>query len=164
LLTRGVFDLGEVLFLFLPAEKQEVADYHYWFYNGVAALGAARADRTELNRFTTLIMDELNRTARGEVDERSYLLKQKLARRQGKPGSETKIMRQYVRQALEDTLTLYLHGLCCDIDVDPGPRQLASRYLRRRLELLAEWFPPNPGFVLFPSEPRPTSEPEEIGD
>lgn len=158
LLTRSNFDLQEALFLFLAAEQQEVADYHYWFYNGVAALATARVDRAELTRFTGLIVDELNRNARGEVDERSFHMKQKLMRRQRMPGTGTKLMRQYVKQAMEDTLTLYLHGLCCDIDVDPGPRQLASRYLRRRLEMLAEIFPPGPGHPLFPPEPRPNEE------
>jgi hypothetical protein len=33
-------------------------------------------------------------------------------------------------------LTLFLHGICCDIDVETGPRQLLSRYLRKRLELI----------------------------
>ena len=55
---------------------------------------------------------------------------------------ETKLFREYARQAFEDTLTLYLHGTCCDIDVETGPRQMPSRYLRRRLELLISLFPP----------------------
>lgn len=32
-----------------------------------------------------------------------------------------------------------------------GRAQLASRYLRKRLELLAEIFPPNPDYLLFPA-------------
>ena len=47
-----------------------------------------------------------------------------------------KAFRAYARQSFIDTLTLYLHGICCDIDVDTGPRQLPSRYLRKRLLLL----------------------------
>jgi len=27
-------------------------------------------------------------------------------------------------------MTLYLHGICCDIEWKPGPRQMPSRYLR----------------------------------
>lgn len=158
-LARSAFALEEAVFVFLAAENQEVADYHYWFYNGVAELAAARVDGVELGRFSSLVADELNRSARGEVDERSYNLKQKLGRRQRLPGSDSKLMKDYIRQALEDTLTLYLHGLCCDIDVEPGTRQLSSRYLRKRLELLAEIFPPNPGFQVFPPEPRKEQQP-----
>jgi hypothetical protein len=157
-LARSCFALEEAVFLFLAAESQEVADYHYWFYNGVAELATARLDRSEFSRFNLLVADELNRSTRGEVDERSYHLKQKLNRKQRMPGSDTKLMKEYVNQAIEDTLTLYLHGLCCDIDVEPGPRQLASRYVRKRLELLAEIFPPNPGFVVFPAAPRERPE------
>lgn len=153
-LTSSVFDVGDALFLFLAAEQQEVADFHYWFYHGVAELESERIEPEVYHRYQGLILDEMNRMARGEVDERSYELKHKMARRAGKPASETKAMRQYVNQSLADTLTLYLHGLCCDIDVEPGPRQLASRYVRRRLELLAEVFPPNPGYVLFPANPE----------
>ena len=153
-LTSSVFDVSEALFLFLAAEQQEVADFHYWFFHGVAELEAERIDPDAFNRYQSLVLDEINRMARGEVDERSYELKQKMARRAGKPAGEAKAMRQYVSQSLADTLTLYLHGLCCDIDVEPGPRQLASRYVRRRLELMAEFYPPNPGFLLFPSDPE----------
>ena len=56
------------------------------------------------------------------------------------------------RQSFADTLTLYLHGICCDIDVDTGPRQLPSRYLRRRLLLLEELFAPPPGYAVFPEQ------------
>ena len=64
----------------------------------------------------------------------------------------TKSFRAYAREAMIDTLTLYLHGLCCDLDVEAGPRQLASRHLRRRLELLRELFPPPRGVAVFPEE------------
>ena len=59
---------------------------------------------------------------------------------------------RYARQSLIDSLTLYLHGICCDIDVETGPRQLPSRHLRRRLELFHEIFPPPDGYVVFPEE------------
>ena len=48
--------------------------------------------------------------------------------------------------------SLYLHGICCDIDVEPGPRQLPSRYLRKRLVLLEELYPPPEGYVVFPED------------
>ena len=60
--------------------------------------------------------------------------------------------RDYARQAFVDTLTLYLHGACCDIDVETGPRQMPSRYLRRRLELLMSLFPPPEGYAVLPEQ------------
>jgi len=58
----------------------------------------------------------------------------------------------YQAQSFIDTLTLYLHGICCDIDVDTGPRQLPSRYLRKRLQLLQELFPAPEGYAVFPED------------
>ena len=49
-------------------------------------------------------------------------------------------------------MTLYLHGICCDLDVETGPRQLASRHLRKRLELLEREFPPPSGYAVFPED------------
>jgi hypothetical protein len=82
--------------------------------------------------------------------------------RRGKKGTSraSSAFREYARQSFIDTLTLYLHGICCDIDVDTGPRQLPSRYLRKRLIELEELFPPPQGYAVFPeqldqAEPRP---------
>ena len=53
-------------------------------------------------------------------------------------------------------MTLYLHGICCDIDVETGPRQLPSRYLRKRLQLLRSQYPPPDGYAVFPEEVKET--------
>ena len=73
-------------------------------------------------------------------------------RRQANARKETKLFRDYARQSFEDTLTLYLHGTCCDIDVETGPRQMPSRYLRKRLELLYSLYPPPEGYAVFPEQ------------
>lgn len=67
-------------------------------------------------------------------------------------GLNSEIFRGYVRQAFVDSFTLYLHGICCDIDVDTGPRQLPSRHIRKRLEMPYEVFPPPKGYAVFPEE------------
>jgi hypothetical protein len=69
----------------------------------------------------------------GEVDEESWQAKQALLRRQNGVKRDTRLFEEYARQSFIDTLTLYLHGICCDIDVETGPRQLPSRHLRKRL-------------------------------
>ena len=98
------------------------------------------------------IREELSAEVHGEVDEKGWHLKQALVRRQTNVRKETKLFRDYARQAFEDTLTLYLHGTCCDIDVETGPRQMPSRYLRRRLELLVSLFPPPEGYAVLPEQ------------
>ena len=130
----------------------DVAEYHYRFYNALAALTADRWSEEVRERFFRTIREELGAEVHGEVDEKGWHLKQALVRRQTNVRKETKLFRDYARQAFEDTLTLYLHGTCCDIDVETGPRQMPSRYLRRRLELLVSLFPPPEGYAVLPEQ------------
>jgi hypothetical protein len=140
------------LLLVLPVKDLEVADYHYQFYNALAGMVASRWTLDTQERFFRTIREELSSEVHGEVDEKSWHLKQALLRRQTNVRKETKLFRDYARQAFEDTLTLYLHGTCCDIDVETGPRQMPSRYLRRRLELLMSLYPPPEGYAVLPEQ------------
>jgi hypothetical protein len=140
------------LVLALAVKEVEVADYHYQFYNALSALVAEGWPEEVQARFHRTIREELSAEVHGEVDEKSWHLKQALLRRQTNVRKETKLFREYARQAFEDTLTLYLHGTCCDIDIETGPRQMPSRYLRRRLELLISLFPPPEGYAVLPEQ------------
>ena len=145
-------ELDNLNVLAFGVKDLEVADYHYQFYNVLASLVAERWPQEVQDRFFRTIREELSAEVHGEVDERSWHLKQALLRRQTNVRRETKLFRDYARQAFEDTLTLYLHGTCCDIDVETGPRQMASRYLRRRLELLVSLYPPPEGYAVLPEQ------------
>jgi hypothetical protein len=136
----------------LAIKDREVAEYHYYFFRAVATLAADHLPAEVEEAFHRLLRDELSNRIHGEVDDQGWQLKQSLLRRQSNLRRETKAFRTYARQAFIDTLTLYLHGICCDIDVETGPRQLPSRFLRRRLELLHSYFPPPPGYAVFPEE------------
>jgi hypothetical protein len=141
-------DKEEVLLFALKG--QEVAEYHYRLYHLLARfMGDLWSDQAR-ELYSALIREELFARAHGEVDEESWRLKQELLRRQNSFRKDTKLFRDYVRQSFVDTLTLYLHGICCDIDVETGPRQLRSRYLRHRLNLLHELYPPPKGYAVFP--------------
>ena len=141
-------DHEEVLLFAL--KDQEVAEYHYRFYHVLATLTADLWSDEAQNRYSGLLRDELTAAVHGEVDEESWHLKQGLLRRQTNIRKETKLFRDYARQSFIDTLTLYLHGICCDIDVETGPRQLPSRHLRKRLSLLHSLYPPPAGYAVFP--------------
>jgi hypothetical protein len=145
-------DTGDMTILALGIKEIEVADYHYQFYNALSAVVADRWPPDVQERFYRTIREELSAEVHGEVDEKSWHLKQALLRRQTNVRKETKLFREYARQAFEDTLTLFLHGTCCDIDVETGPRQMPSRYLRRRLELLISLFPPPEGYAVLPEQ------------
>jgi hypothetical protein len=134
-------------------KETEVADYHYRFYRAIAELVAGRAGRGVHPGYVDLIDAEFARNAHGEVDEPSWRLKLDLNDRDRLAGPHrTPAFRRYLRQSFVDTLTLYLHGICCDIDIEPGPRQLASYLLRKRLELLRDSYPPPKGFAVLPED------------
>ena len=145
-------ELADLTVIVLAIKDIEVADYHYQLYSALAAFVARKWPPEVQDRFFRAIREELSAEVHGEVDEKSWHLKQALKRRQTNVRKETKLFREYARQAFEDTLTLYLHGTCCDIDVETGPRQMPSRYLRKRLELLASLYPPPAGYAVFPEQ------------
>jgi hypothetical protein len=141
-------NLGGETVLAFALKDREMAEYHYRFYHLLANVLAEQWSPEAEARYTRLLREELNAEVHGEVDEASWRLKQTL--RRGKSAAAAKNFGKYARQSFIDTLTLYLHGICCDIDVETGPRQLPSRYLRKRLLLLEELFPPPKGYAVFP--------------
>ena len=140
---------GETVLAFALKDR-EMAEYHYRLYHLLAnVLGEQWGPEAEAG-YSRLLREELNADVHGEVDEASWRLKQSL--RRGKSAAAAKNFGKYARQSFIDTLTLYLHGICCDIDVETGPRQLPSRYLRKRLLLIEELFPPPKGYAVFPEQ------------
>jgi len=154
---------GSVLLLF-GVEDLEVADYHYHLYHELARIAVDRLDEERLRDFNGMLREELINHVNGEVDDQSWTLKQALRRRQTNMKRETKGFLEYARESFIDTLTLYLHGICCDIDVETGPRQLPSRYLRKRLELIEDLFPPPSGYALFPEDIEAAEEAAEAAN
>ncbi len=138
--------------LFFTVKDEEVSDYHYYFFDEIAALISHRWPQKVQDVYHGLLREELSSEVHGEVDEKSWHLKQTLLRRPMAARKDGKPFRDYARQSFEDTMTLYLHGLCCDIDVETGPRQLPSRHLRKRLEALKALFPPPEGHAVFPED------------
>jgi hypothetical protein len=138
--------------LFFTVKDEQIADYHYFFYDEVAALLSQRWSAKVQDVWNRLLREELSSEVHGEVDERSWHFKQILLRRPMASRKDGKPYRDYSRESFRDTMTLFLHGLCCDIDVESGPRQLPSRYLRKRLEALKGLFPPPEGHAVFPED------------
>jgi hypothetical protein len=140
------------------AQEPNLSDLHYYFFKGLADLIAGLLPEEAESRYAGLLLTELGAGTHGEVDEESWRLKQELLEAEP-PLAPAKIRKlrafqDYARQSFVDTATLYLHGICCDIDVEPGPRQLPSRALRTRLRMLEEMYPPPEGYQIFP-EDRP---------
>ena len=152
---------GDETVLVFALKEQDVAEYHYRFYRRLAGLVAEKWSKEAALAYMALIRDELSSRVHGEVDDESWQAKQALIRRQANVKRESAVFSEYVRQSFVDTLTLYLHGICCDIDVETGPRQLPSRYMRKRLNLLKSLYPPPQGYAVYPEDseaPRSLSE------
>jgi hypothetical protein len=137
---------GKEAVLAFAVKDTEVADYHYRLYRALAELVAAHASGVPQG-YIDLLKDEQRHHAHGEVDEPAWRLKQDA-------GDSERRFQQYARQSFIDTLTLYLHGICCDIDVETGPRQLASHLLRKRLRFLKQLYPPPAGYAVLPEDLR----------
>lgn len=138
--------------LVFALKEQDVAEYHYRLYRRLAGLVADNWSPEAASAYRALLRDELSSGVHGEVDDDSWQSKQTLLRRQTNMKRESPLFNDYVRQSFIDTLTLYLHGICCDIDVETGPRQLPSRYLRKRLNVLKTLYPPPSGYAVFPED------------
>ena len=151
--SGAVISANETLLAF-AIKDTEVADYHYRFYRALADLLPGKIDREQYEKFASLLREELSANIHGEVDEPSWRAKQSLLRRSEKR-RDAKALAQYVRASFVDVMTLYMHGICCDIDVETGPRQLPSRYLRTRLKLLRDMYPPPSGYAVLPEELPP---------
>lgn len=130
-------------------------EYHYRLFRSIASKVVQRAEPKFWAGFEDILRDELKRRVHGEVDEESWRTKETLIAATTSPWRETKQFRAYARVATIDTLTLYLHGLCCDIDVEPGPRQIQSREMRKRLNWLNEQIGAPEGYVIFPEQKKP---------
>jgi hypothetical protein len=148
----GQFASGPTAIMVFGVKDRAVADYHYDFYHAIATLAANRMPAGAPEEFSELLAQEIREHVHGEVDDESWALKQALLQKPAPLRRDSKAFRSYARQAFIDTMTLYLHGICCDIDVETGPRQIPSRHLRKRLELLHQLYPPPRGFAVFPEE------------
>jgi hypothetical protein len=150
--AAAVGKFGKDTVLAFSVQDQEVADYHHHLYHELAKLLVSCVPEVEWADYMALLREELTADAHGEVDDDSWRLKQGVRRRQGKTRRMSKGFNDYAKASLIDTLALYLHGICCDIDVEPGPRQLPSNYLRKRLKLLTRLFPAPKGYAVFPED------------
>jgi hypothetical protein len=143
---------GDPAILAFGVKEIDMSEYHFHLFNALSRAAFDHLPEVAFTGFMDLLRTELKARVHGEVDQLSWTAKQNLLNKQASFRGETKLFREYARESFFDTLTLYLHGLCCDIDVEPGPRQIASRHLRKRLEFMRSHFPPPEGYAVFPEE------------
>lgn len=143
---------GEPHILAFGAQDVDSSDYHYNFFHTVALLVYLTQPDSVLAGYRNLLREELKSRTHGEVDDAAWKAKLDLLKKESGVRGESKLFLEYSRHSFVDTLTLFLHGICCDIDVEPGPRQIASRHLRKRLQFLQAEYPQPEGYAVFPEE------------
>lgn len=151
-ISYGLSISGASAVLAFATKDTEVADCHYSFYRAIAEMVGGKNGKDIPPAFIDLLRDELQRGAHGEVDEIAWRMKVELEEKDRDSIRPSKRFREYARQSFIDTLTLYMHGICCDIDVETGPRQLPSNLLRKRLKFLKETYPAPQGYAVFPED------------
>src|ERR1039458_8696335 len=104
----------------------------------------------ELCAYWMLLCDEISMGIEGEIDEQALEEKRSLFESRSH-GNNVKRLRRYGRASLAGTVAEYVHSLWHEVTIRTGPEHLPVEPLRRRLELMARWFPPNPGYRLFPA-------------
>jgi hypothetical protein len=106
---------------------------------------------SEARAYWTLLSSEIAARIDGEIDEQATEAKRSLFASLSHARNEH-LLEEYGRASFAGTAAEYVHSLWHDVTVREGPEHLPAAQLRRRLELLARWFPPDRGYRLFPAQ------------
>jgi hypothetical protein len=137
--------------LLLACRELDPHDTGFEFLATIGELLRPKLSSQELERYTQLLEDELEKSIGGEIDEETVAAKRPLLKNSSWRRSGAQFER-YRDQSLISTVAEYMHGLWHDVQVRRGPEHLPVTQLRRRMNLLAEMFPPNPGYRVFAEE------------
>jgi len=107
----------------------------------------------ERSTYLVLLCDEIVSCVTGEIDEAALAEKRRLLRGRVAARSRRRL-EAYARASFAGSAAEYVHCLWHDVTVRAGPDYLPARSLRRRLGLLARWFPPDRGYRLFARQGR----------
>jgi hypothetical protein len=116
-------------------------------------LGQALWERLRVDERTAywrLLDAEIGAGVTGEIDEDALEAKRLLLAGRVRARS-ARYLERYGYASFAATAAEYVHCLWHDVSVRTGPEHLPAQQLRRRLELLAGWFPPDRGYSLFPA-------------
>jgi hypothetical protein len=114
-------------------------------------LGQALWERLPHNQrkaYWLLLDTEIRAGITGEIDEEALREKRALMANRFSAASSRRLER-YGGASFAGTAAEYVHCLWHDVEVRSGPDCLPAPQLRRRLELLSRWFPPDRGYRLF---------------
>ena len=104
---------------------------------------------SEMRAYWTLLWGEIRAGIDAEIDEQALDAKRSLLASRSSARNRA-LLEEYGRASFAGTAAEYVHALWHDVTVREGPEHLPAAQLRRRLELLSRWFPPDRGYRLFP--------------
>jgi hypothetical protein len=107
---------------------------------------SGRARREEWLR---LVGGEIERGVEGEIDESALREKRRLLAGRT-PARSAARLAAYAAASFAGTVAEYVHAQWHDVHLRKGARHLPASEVLRRFTVLRNWFPPNPGYRLFP--------------
>lgn len=102
----------------------------------------------ELREYWLVLDEEIRAGISGEIDEQALEEKRSLLSSRVHARRRRQLAR-YGRASFAGTAAEYVHCLWHEVTARTGLDYLPAPQLRRRLELLAGWFPPDRGYRLF---------------
>ena len=146
--------------LLLASREVDAHDTGFEFLASIAELLRPRWTTSEMAAYDELLDEELRHGVRGEIDEESLAAKQALLAI--RPWRRSRLQFEPYRDvSLVSTVAEYMHGLWHDVQIRVGPQHLPLQQLRRRMTLMSDLFPPNPGYAVFAKELEEEPKTEE---
>lgn len=138
--------------LVLASRELDAHDTGFEFLASLAELSLSKLSAGEIERYTLLLEEERRLRISGEIDEEALTAKKTCASSQHPWRKSRALFDQYRDVSFASTLAEYMHGLWHDVQIRVGPEHLPVAQLRRRMNLMAEFFPPNAGYSIFAAE------------
>jgi len=149
--TAAWVETEQQINLLLSCRELDAHDTGFEFVASIAELLRPRLTSSELDRYTEFVHEEIRLRVRGDIDEEAFKAKQLLL--EDRPWRRNRAhLERYRDISFVSTVAEYIHGLWHDVQIRVGPEHLPLPQLRRRMSLMAELFPPNPGYHVFAEE------------
>jgi hypothetical protein len=146
--TAAWVETPERINLLLACRELDAHDTGFELLGSMAELLRPRLTPSEVGAYGQILEEEIRHGVRGEIDEDALNAKQVyLASRTGRRSRAQ--FERYRDVSFASTAAEYIHGLWHDVQIRVGPEHLPVAQLRRRMDLMAELFPPNPGYRVF---------------
>jgi hypothetical protein len=146
--TAAWVETPERINLLLACRELDAHDTGFELLGSVAELLCPRLTHSEEAAYLQILEEEIHHGVRGEIDEEALNAKQ--AYLSTRPGRHLRAQFERYRDvSFVSTAAEYIHGLWHDVQIRVGPDHLPVAQLRRRMDLMAELFPPNPGYSVF---------------